>query len=392
MAHRLNPPCADARESPPPVLSLVAIVSLAGLVYVWVAYPLFIGSIAALIRRRASPGAAPPRTPTVSVIIASRDDAPTIERRVADLRRTTYPRARMEIVVAVDYCSDAALPAIEGDAEALVVVRGDSPGGKAATLNAAVRAARGEVLVFADAHQRFEPDAIGQLVAALDTPGVGAASGCLDIPTRDGARSLAERYWLMERWLRRNEAEVHSCVGVTGAIWALRRELWSALPARLILDDLYTPLRLVLGGHRVAFVHEARATETRRHLPREEYHRKVRTLTGVVQICAWMPEALDPLRNPLWLQWVTHKLLRLLTPYWLAAIGLWVAVQAGTVLGAKALWILGLGFVAAVCTRVVQPRIAALAWETVVSGALLQSAAIVGTVNGIRRRWDVWRA
>ena len=41
----------------------------------------------------------------------------------------------------------------------------------------------------------------------------------------------------------------------------------------------------------------------------------VRTLTGVIQVCAWLPGVLNPLRNRIWLQFVFHKLLRLLTPY-----------------------------------------------------------------------------
>jgi len=39
-------------------------------------------------------------------------------------------------------------------------VRGDEPGGKAATLNAGVRAASGDIIVFTDTSQRFHPGAI----------------------------------------------------------------------------------------------------------------------------------------------------------------------------------------------------------------------------------------
>ena len=81
------------------------------------------------------------------------------------------------------------------------VVAGDEPGGKAATLNAGVRAAPGVVVVFADAHQRFRRDTIPHLVAALGAPGVGAVSGRLDLPER---RSLVTTYWAFERALRRN--------------------------------------------------------------------------------------------------------------------------------------------------------------------------------------------
>src|SRR5205814_2287338 len=133
-------------------------------------------------------------------------------------------------------------------------------------------------------------------------------------------------------WLRRCEAQVHSCVGVTGAVYAMRRKLWSPLPAGLINDDVYIPMRMVLAGYRIAFADDAHAVETRRPTAQQEYTRKLRTLTGVLQLCAWLPELLVPHRNPIWPQFVIHKLLRLLTPYCLLGIAVWILVNARTLL------------------------------------------------------------
>ena len=152
----------------------------------------------------------------------------------------------------------------------------------------------------------------------------------LELPGAHGALNLAERYWRLERWLRKWEARLHSSVGVTGAIYAMRRELWKPLPANLILDDVYLPMRLVLDGWRVGFTDQARARDVRRFEAGQEYRRKVRTLTGVIQVCAWLPGVLNPVRNPIWLQFVFHKLLRLLTPYLvvIALVGMaWAAVS-----------------------------------------------------------------
>jgi poly-beta-1,6-N-acetyl-D-glucosamine synthase len=200
------------------------------------------------------------------------------------------------------------------------------------------------------------------------------------------------RYWTYERWLRRNEAEVHSCVGVTGAIWALRSALWSPLPAHLILDDVYTPMRVVLAGHRVAFVDDARAVDVRHTEPSQEYRRKVRTLTGNLQLCAWLPALLVPLRNPIWAQFMLHKLLRLLTPYWLLAIAAWLAVAAlrraeayPTAAAVLLLCVAGAALIA-------RARVFPLVQRMATWGLTLQAAVIVAALNGFRRRWDVWRA
>jgi cellulose synthase/poly-beta-1,6-N-acetylglucosamine synthase-like glycosyltransferase len=254
-----------------------------------------------------------------------------------------------------------------------------------------VRASRGDVLVFTDTHQRFHPDAISHLVATLREPDVGATSGSLELPRANGSSpSLIRRYWALERWLRRCEARVHSSVGVSGAIWALRRSLWSPLPADLILDDLYTPMRTALSGYRVAFAEAARAVETRRTVAGHEYRRKVRTLTGVIQLCAWQPAVLMPVRNPIWLQFVAHKLLRLLTPYWLMAIATWAGSRSARWLVANPRVTAGLA-PAVVAASVARRGIVQRLWGGVLGALVIQAAVVVATFNGIRRRWDVWR-
>jgi cellulose synthase/poly-beta-1,6-N-acetylglucosamine synthase-like glycosyltransferase len=276
------------------------------------------------------------------------------------------------------------------DAARVQVVRGDEPGGKAAALNAGVRAARGELLVFADSGQRFGTDAVRLLAQAFTRPGVGAASGRLELAAGTKAPALPLRlYWSLERWLRRREADVHSAIGVTGAIYAMRRELWTPLPAGLILDDLFVPMQLVLRGQHVAFVDEARAYETRATTDGNEYRRKVRTLTGVLQLCAWLPQTLTPLRNPVWIQFVTHKLLRMLTPYWVLVCIAWALTAIARRVGPVWLIAAMAGFVAVLQLR---SRPFRALRSAVVSSILVQAAAVRATANGARGRWDVWHA
>jgi cellulose synthase/poly-beta-1,6-N-acetylglucosamine synthase-like glycosyltransferase len=369
------------------MLSVAAVVSLLCIVLVWVAYPAVIGALAALLRRPAAIRHER-ALPTVTAVVATRADAASVRERVEDLLRSEYA-GPLDVVVAYDARTSEARAAWAGEPR-VRVVDGDEPGGKAAALNAGVRAARGEVLVFADSGQRFGRDAITRLVDAVRQDGVGAASGRLELGEGPDAPALPLRlYWSLERWLRRREADVHSAVGVTGAIYAMRRSLWAPLPAGLILDDLYVPMRLVLGGHRVAFVDEARAYETRATTDGNEYRRKVRTLTGVWQLCAWLPETLLPTQNPVWAQFVTHKLLRLLTPYWILVCMVWAVVAGARVIGTG--WmVLGLAAFAAVLQLRSRP-VRALR-SAVVSSILIQVAAVRATANGARGRWDVWRA
>ena len=329
--------------------------------------------------------------PTISVIIATRDDPTSVQERVADCLRSADDSVALEVIVGLDAARAAEDPArVPSSPPNVTFVAGDAPGGKAATLNAAVREARGDVLLFTDVHQRFEPDAIAQLARAFADDRVGAASGRLELSS-NAQRSLAGRYWSWERRLRRSEAEVHSCVGATGAIWAVRRDLWAPLPEQLILDDVYTPMRVVLGGHRVLFVDGARAVDLRSPTRSNEYHRKVRTLTGVVQLCVWLPAVLQPGRNPIWLQFVFHKLLRLLTPYWFLGTATWGATAgARWAIRSRSTRTASAVALATMCLAA-KSKLLRLVADTLTWAVTLQAAAVVAAKNGAQQRWDVWR-
>lgn len=371
----------------------IAAALLAVLLMVWIGYPAVIALLAAPRRRRARGAEDGHGRLTVSVVVASADDADSIRARVSNLLDTDHPADCIQVVVALDAVNGRAAPEelIFADPR-VVVVTGDQPGGKASTLNSGVRVATGELLVFSDTHQRFDRRSIPALAAALAADcRLGAVSGALALSGGRRARTPAELYWLMERRLRADEALLHSVVGVTGAVYAMRGALWEPIPAGLILDDLYIPMRLVLAGHRVGFEEGARAVDGRTFDARQEFRRKVRTLTGNVQLCAWLPGVLLPWRNPIWLQFTCHKLLRLLTPYLVLLLGAslaWLAVAVLWLLGGRA----AIGGAAVLgALALVLPAVRRRVWRKAEWMVLLQAAAVVGTVNGLRGRWEVWR-
>ncbi len=375
------------------MIDWLALVAAAALIAIWAVYPL---AVAAVARFRASrPVVETVPAPTVSVVIATRELGDALTARVGNCFGAAYDAPMLDVVVGVDGVADVTVVEARLRAEwgpRVQVLLGDAPGGKAATLNAAVRVARGDALVFTDAHQRFEPGTIRALVARLADPAVGVVSGSLRLREDESGRGrIVDYYWRYERWLRRCEARVHSSVGVTGAVYAVRRALWSPLPAGLILDDVFVPMQVVLRGSRVAWAEDARAVDLRRPSPRQEYRRKVRTLTGVIQLCAWVPALLHPFRNPVWLQFVFHKVLRLATPYLVLSIGVWFGARVGAVVGRA-----GLAAVAATLGG----GLLLEAWRQRRLGAergffaealLLQAAVVVATFNGLRRRWKVWQ-
>lgn len=371
-------------------LTNIAAVSLIAVILIWLAYPAAVWVLGRLIWRK--PHTAVGNKPRVSIVIASRDSANAIHERVRDALRADYPADLLEVIVARDaahqYDDRVQIPDVAGRVK---VISGDPPGGKACALNAAVRAASGEIVVFADTAQRFASTAVSSLVAALADTRLGAVSGALSIGSDARARSLAEWYWRFERWLRGAEARIHSTVGLTGAIYAMPRTLWRPLRAGVLCDDLYIPMELVLRGYRIGFCADAVAVDERRFAASQEYARKVRTLTGVLQVCAWLPAVLLPFRNPIWPQFVCHKLLRLLTPY-LVVVALAAAAAAAALAALEQSSTVGpILIAAALGAPLALWALSRRARSAVAMGVAMQVAVVRATWHGLRGDWDVWR-
>jgi cellulose synthase/poly-beta-1,6-N-acetylglucosamine synthase-like glycosyltransferase len=304
--------------------------SLLLIVYVYAGYPalLLLWSRVAGEPVRKRPLSRPTDWPSVSVIIAARNEAARLPGRIENVLEQHY-RGQLEIIVVSDGSTDGTAEALAGFADRIRLIE-VAAGGKAAALNAGAAVARGEILVFADARQRFAPHAIAALASNFDDPRVGGATGELILNCeRDGAASdssIGESvglYWRYEKWLRHHESLVRSTLGATGAIYALRQSLWHPLPPGALLDDVLAPMRAVLRGYRIVFEERAQAFDWVAPSAAAESARKIRTLAGNYQILAQEPRLLVPFVNPVWLQYVSHKVGRLVVSW--ALLGLLVS-------------------------------------------------------------------
>lgn len=323
----------------------------------------------------------------VSIVLATREPPDAVIERVQNLNDSDWPFEQREIIVAID--GDPGpyhLPELSD----VIVVGSGSVRGKAAALDAGVGAATGEVLVFADTAQRFMSNTIRQLVEALTDGPYTAVSGWLTLGGESHNQNPLVQYWSLERRLRQAESKLHSAIGVSGAVYTMWRENWRPLPAGLILDDLWVPMQLILGGHRVGYSEEAVAFDTRATTPSREFRRKVRTLTGNFQLLAWMPEALAPWRNPVWIEFWCHKVLRLATPIALALAGIGIVGLLASTIPALLVWGVGLAIAAALLLAAASPPLARRCLSPLIWTGTLTAATFMAAWKGLRGDWDVW--
>lgn len=270
----------------------------------------------------------------VSVLVPAHNEAGRIQGKIENLLSLDYPRDRLEILVASDGSTDGTARLARAFEQAGVTVTAfETCRGKPAVLNDLIPKARGEIAVLADARQRFEPRALRALVAPFADPEVGAVSGELILtsnPDHTAVGTGVGFYWRYEKFIRSSESRVDSTVGATGAIYAIRRELFEPIPDDTILDDVLIPMRIVRQGYRALFEPGAQACDRVVSRAAEEFARKVRTISGNFQLFSRERWLLHPRRNRLWFQTVSHKALRLGSPLlFLVAFGTNLALAGG---------------------------------------------------------------
>jgi cellulose synthase/poly-beta-1,6-N-acetylglucosamine synthase-like glycosyltransferase len=269
-------------------------------------------------------------TPAISVVIAARNEEANLPAKLENLRCMDYPPDCLEVVIASDGSTDRTADILRDHSSAIRPVILRESNGKACALNEAVRRSTGEMLVFLDARQYVEPDAVSELISCFADPTVGAVSGELLLEDSEGkSEDALGIYWKIEKIVRKLESASGSVVGVTGAIYAIRRELYTEIPAGTILDDLFVPMNVARMGRRVIFQPSAIARDRLFSAKGKEFSRKVRTLTGNYQLLRLAPWLLSP-ANPLLFRFVSHKLLRLLVPFLLLLMLIASAMAGGS--------------------------------------------------------------
>ncbi|MGA8216773.1 MAG: hypothetical protein WB799_24520, partial [Candidatus Sulfotelmatobacter sp.] len=174
--------------------------------------------------------------------------------------------------------------------------------------------------VLTDARQLLERNSVRLLMEDFADPAVGCVSGMLMLgdPESGEKGKGTGLYWGFEKKVRELESKSGSVVGATGAFYAVRRSLLVPLPPETILDDVYVPMQVVRQGARVGFDAKARAWDDPSLRSEREFGRKVRTLSGIYQLLQLAPWLLRS-QNPIRFEFISHKLLRLLMPFALAA-------------------------------------------------------------------------
>lgn len=363
---------------------------VAWLAYVYAGYPL-LAALAARFRR-VRIQAREDYLPAVSVLIAARNEEKDIGWKIRETLDWDYPAERLEVLVASDASedgTDAIVRAIKDPR--LHFIRMERRGGKVRALNRLAEMARGEIFLLTDANASIPRECLRRLVRHLADPRVGCVTGITANQSQPaGAVSRgAGVYFRYESLIARWESALGSVLACDGAIHCVRRDLWAPLQPDLA-NDLELPLRVLHAGCYTLFEPGAYAVERETESLREEYRRRKR-IAAQGALAMWrLRHTLRGLRA--W-QFVSHKLLRWLTPVPLAAVLAASLAQASQPFYAAALagqaFFYGAAAIALwrAATKGKAPPVLAIPLYVVLGAA----AALAGLIEAARgRSFDIW--
>jgi len=294
---------------------------LAGLAYIYVGYPLLIWLLARTSRVPLRKSEIDLR---VSVVIIAYNEQSRLPAKIENLLSLDRADLIDEILIGSDGSTDATVAIVQQLTDPRVkVVAFSQRRGKPAVLNELIPRCTGEVILLADCRQIFAAQVLVKLIENFADPHVGVASGELVLRSGPGETTAAHGiglYWKYEKFIRKCESHFRSVPGATGACYAIRKSLFRPINPNTILDDVAIPMQAISQGYRCLLEPGAIAYDEPSQNPGQEAIRKRRTIAGVAQLIRGEPQWLNPLRNPIWFEFVSHKVLRLASPLLLVGV------------------------------------------------------------------------
>jgi cellulose synthase/poly-beta-1,6-N-acetylglucosamine synthase-like glycosyltransferase len=252
--------------------------------------------------------------PPVSLLIAAYNEDKHLVEKLANIQQLDYPQERLEVIIVSDGSTDRTNEILRSiDTPNIRVILLPERRGKANAVNVAVQSAQHDLLIFSDAATLFEPQAIRRMVRHFVDPRVGVVCGSVSFRRTSESQQTEGLFWKFETMLRLMEARLNATLTASGAIYALRRQCFSPLTTRTVIEDFVVPMRARKLGFQVLYDPEAVAVEVAPASVEGEFTRRERLAVGSFR--ALREFMTVPLTGFSWFAFLCHKLLRWIVPF-----------------------------------------------------------------------------
>ena len=288
--------------------------------WTYVGYPLLLKILTLFRRRRITLSFI---EPSITLIITAYNEERSIKDKLDNCLLLNYPKDKLQILVASDCSNDKTHEIVNGYAEhgvELLVLQ--ERGGKTAAQNAAVREARGEIVVFTDASTEFTPDMLYDLTKSFADDRVGCVGAELEYVSsqQSSVGKGAGAYWRYEKRVKSMESSVNSLIGVSGCLYAVRKQLYSDISPDMI-SDFVIASEIYAKGFVTVYGRGAVSKEKTLESTQKEFEMRVRVAIRSINALIRYAHMLNPFKYGLFaIQLLSHKVIRYLVPELLIAL------------------------------------------------------------------------
>jgi cellulose synthase/poly-beta-1,6-N-acetylglucosamine synthase-like glycosyltransferase len=272
--------------------------------------------------------------PAVTFIITVHNEESRILGKLKNTFSLVYPKTKLQIIVASDGSCDKTNEIVRNYSnKGVLLVDIKNRQGKESAQREAVKYAQGEIIVFSDVATTMNVDGLQQLVSSFSDPTVGCVSSEDRMQGRDGKLSGESLYVRYEMWLRSLESRANSLVGLSGSLFAARKEVCEDFSVEM-QSDFRTVLNSVKMGLRGVSDPQAVGLYPDTADQNREWDRKIRTVVRGLTVFFRHLELLNIFHYGLFsYQLFCHKLLRWSVPLFmvLAIISNFALIQRGPI-------------------------------------------------------------
>lgn len=284
------------------------------LVHCYLLFPVTLPFVSEFFKRKKKVDVDDGELPSVSILISAYNEEAVIERKIQNILEIDYPKEKLEVLIGDDGSADrtAEIVARYGD-QGITLVKAPKNAGKAAMLNRLNGIAKNEILLLCDANTMFFPNVVRKLVKPFQDEKIGCACGHLILSDKSG--SVLGRgessYWDLESEIKKFEGILDRLIGGNGALYAIRRKLYTELPVKKsVMDDFFIATKVLQKGYYCTFVSSAIGTEQTSKESSGEYRRKVRIGRANFNFLFSYLPLLNPFRPLTAYLFFSHKILR----------------------------------------------------------------------------------
>jgi cellulose synthase/poly-beta-1,6-N-acetylglucosamine synthase-like glycosyltransferase len=289
------------------------------LVHCYMLFPVTLPFVSEIFKRKRNKTEGGNELPSVSILISAYNEEAVIERKIQNLLELDYPKEKLEILIGDDGSADKTAEIVERyKDQGITLIKAPQNAGKAAMLNRLQKEASGEILLFCDANTMLFPNVVRKLTAPFKDKKIGCACGHLILTDKSGSElgRGESAYWDLESEIKKFEGMMDLLIGGNGALYAIRRELYTDLPTKKsVMDDFFVTTKILQKGYYSTFISSAIGTEQTSKETTGEYRRKVRIgRANFNYLLSYLP-LLNPFRPLRSYLFFSHKILRWFSPH-----------------------------------------------------------------------------